>query len=95
MVQDISQKWLYRMEQKKYVVKLKLHSVEKEYTLAFVLRVVMGKDLYLYGLMVMVENWTTVLQMDIHQVSTLFLLVLLGWMEYLAHLTNHALQKWL
>ena len=59
-----------------------------------ILRGVMEKDLYLYGLMVMEERRMTVLLMDMHQVCTQSLLVLLEWMDYPAHLMNHALQKW-
>ena len=55
----------------------------------------MGKDQYMYGLMVMVENMMIVQLMDILKVYTPSLLELLVWMVSPVHLMKNALQRWL
>ena len=55
----------------------------------------MGKDQYMYGLMVMVENMMIVQLMDILKVYTPSLLELLVWMVILVGLMRNALQRWL
>ena len=55
----------------------------------------MGKDPYMYGLMVMVEKMMIVQLMAILKVYTPYLLELLVWMVILVHLMRNALLNWL
>ena len=65
------------------------------YVFCIFLRDVMGKGLFLYGLVVMVEKMMIVQLMAILKVYTPSLLELLVWMVMPVHLMKSAHQKWL